>query len=126
MTGNESSVPPESDLPRLNLGSKDEFLAFIDSFAKDEGTQAVVKWAEKELQPGRLISYGGQQEGLKFGTIYDRSIWRANQSGSATDEALLSPLTDEKSGAAELFGVWAWPLAKEPFLLRIWTKERTE
>jgi hypothetical protein len=125
MMGNESSVPPESALPRLNLGSRDEFLSFIESFAKDDGTQAVVKWTEKELQPGRLISYGGP-EGLKFGTIYDRSIWRADQSGSATDEALLPPLTDEKSGDAELFGVWAWPLAKEPFLLRIWTKERAE
>ena len=126
MTGNESTAQPGSGLPRLDFGSKDEFLSFIESFANDEGLQAVVSWAERELQPGRLISYGGPSEGFVFGTIYDRSLWRLDQSGKKTTEALLPPLTDEKAADSEVFGVWSWPSAKEPFLLRIRTRERTD
>ena len=125
MTGNESSGPLESDLPRLDLGSRDDFLGFIDSLNSEGGTRAVVEWAGKELRQGRQITYGGQGEELKVGTIYDRSVWRADQYGRGTKEALLPPLTDEKFGDSELFGVWAWPLVDEPFLLRIRTRERT-
>lgn len=126
MTGNDTPAPQGSGQPRLDLGSSDNLLAFVESLNNERGVQAVVEWAEKELRPGRQISYGGQNEGLKFGVIHDRSLWRLDLSGGGTKEALLPPLTDEKFDESELFGVWAWPLAPEPFLLRIRTRDETD
>jgi len=104
----------------LDLGDNDELMKYLDSLVQLGGTDAVVKWAERELRPGRHITYVGRK-GSEPETveIADRSIWKLDDTGKPSSTALLAPLTDEKFGASEVFGVWARPQADEPFALRI-------
>jgi hypothetical protein len=122
MTESKSPVPTQSNLPPLQLGSSEQVLNLMDSLYQEGGTQAVVKWAEQELQPGRQIRYKGRiGEKVETPVIYDRSIWRLDEQGKLSNEALLSPLTDEKFGESEVFALWSRPHAEEPFLLRLRT-----
>ncbi|NET61147.1 MAG: hypothetical protein F6K47_34975 [Symploca sp. SIO2E6] len=122
MTESQLPVPTQSNLPPLQLGSSEQVLSLMDSLYQEGGTQAVVKWAEQELQPGRQIRYQGRiGDKVETAVIYDRSIWRLDEQGKLSDEALLSPLTDEKFGESEVFALWSRPQVEEPFLLRLRT-----
>jgi len=118
-TGTTAASTRSAGAP-LDLGDNDEMMKYLDSLVQLGGTSAVVKWAERELRPGRQITYigrkGSEPETVE---IADRSIWKLDDSGKPSSTALLAPLTDEAFGASEVFGVWARPQADEPFALRI-------
>lgn len=105
-------APPKSDLPTLELGDMDQLGQRLDKLFAEGGTTAVTQWAEKELVPGRSVTYGNQTV-----VLADRSVWRADGGGHPTEQALLNPTTDEHAG--KLMLVLARPLAKEPFVLRL-------
>lgn len=105
-------APPKSDLPTLELGDMDQLGQRLDKLSSEGGTASVTKWAEKELVPGRSVTYGNQTV-----VLADRSLWSADGGGRPTGQALLRPTTDEQVG--KLLVVLARPLAKEPFVLRI-------
>lgn len=104
--------PPKSNLPPLNLGTGDELQARLDGMYNQGGLAAVSQWVEKELQPGREITYSGQSA-----TLLDRSLWKGNAQGQPTDQVLVSPTTNELSG--KLLVVLSRPFLKEPFVLRL-------
>lgn len=104
----------------LDLGDNDEMISHLDSLVRLGGTAAVTKWAERELRPGRQITYVGRRgTDVETVEIADRSVWKLDDSGKPSSDALLEPLTDEKFGTSEVFGVWSRPQAEEPFALRI-------
>jgi hypothetical protein len=75
------------------------------------------------MQPGRQIGYAGRHgPATEHAIIADRSLWRIDQQGRPSGEAVVSPLTDETFGTSELFAVWSRPMAKEPFLVRLRTR----
>lgn len=116
-------TPPNSQLPALDLGNSEAVLALLDLLERRGGLKAVAQWAQEELQPGRQISYRGRRgDEAELAVIADRSLWKIDQQGRPSGEAVLSPLTDEKFGSGELFAVWSRPMASEPFLLRLRTR----
>ena len=120
MPHSSSPTGARSALPPLDLGNSQDLLDYLDSLDRLGGAQAVVQWAERELQPGRQVRYaspvGDESEIL---VLADRSIWRLNEDGKPSSEALLSPLTDEQYGESAVFAMLSRPHAEEPYSLRL-------
>jgi hypothetical protein len=119
------SISQQSNLPLLPMGTVDDVLNQLDMLDQKGGTNAVSQWAEQELQPGRQITYKGRiDDGEETVRIYDRSIWRLDEQGQISKDAILAPLTEEKYGESEIFTTWTRGRAKEPFVLRlrVWKK----
>lgn len=124
-TKTEYSVPRQSNLSPLQLGTVDDVINRLDTLDREGGIKAVAEWVEKELQPGRQIIYKGRiDNNIETVAIYDRSVWRLDNQGQISNKAILLPLTNEKYGETEVFGLWSRPRAKEPFVLRlrVWRK----
>jgi len=118
-----SPLDPKSQLPVLDLANSEAMLALLDSLDRRGGLKAVADWVRGELQPGRQIHYAGRQgPAIEHAFVADRSLWRIDQQGRPSGEAVVSPVTDETFGTSELFAVWSRPMAKEPFLVRLRTR----
>ena len=115
-----STTPARPELPPLDLGNSATVLDQLDALERLGGTQAVAQWAERELPPGRRVTYTGRRGGTAETVVLaDRSVWRLQPDGRPSPDAILAPLTDEAYGESEVFAVWSRPQADEPFALRL-------
>ena len=115
-----SSGPTRRALPPLDLGHSQDVLDYLDSLDRMGGVRAVVQWAERELQPGRQVRYTDTVgDAATTMVLADRSIWRLDDRGNVSSDALLPPLTDERFGESAVFAVLSRPHAEQPYSLRL-------
>jgi hypothetical protein len=130
VTQSPSSIPSQSNLPPLNLGSIDDINNKLNSLYQQGGITSVVKWAEKELQPGREVIYEDPEQIFYRGSdkealiIYNRVIWRVDAQGNvSTNQALLPLLNLEKPYDFDITLGSVRRNLKEPFALRLRLKK---
>ncbi len=79
----EATELPQSNLPQLELGSREQFMKRIDNLFATGGLAAVRDYVEAELVPGRVIIYGrsGGVDAPRTYRLIDREMRRCDQSG---------------------------------------------
>jgi hypothetical protein len=120
----ERIVIPKTDLPPLDLGTREQFLANLDQIFAAGGLSAVHDYVEKEWVPGRLL------KGSVFSTsdtaaarIIDREVRRCDRQGAALlDKApVLSRVTpDLHVGRQGRLETWTRLESLQSFMLTVW------
>ncbi len=83
-SGEAKTELPQSNMPPLELGSRDQFMRDVDKMIATGGLAAVRDFLEAELVPGRVVIYGRTAAGDTPRTyrLIDREMRRCDQGGA--------------------------------------------
>ncbi len=120
----EVIVIPKTDLPPLDLGTRDQFLAHIDQIFNAGGLGAIHDYVEKEWVPGRLLKGSVfSTADVSAGHIIDREVRRCDRQGSAmVDKApvLSRVMPDLHVGRQGRLETWTKIESLQSFMLTVW------
>jgi hypothetical protein len=131
MTQIPSSMPSQSNLPPLKLGSDNDVDKLLDSLYQQGGIQNVIEWAEKELQPGRqIIYYNNDVPSLEIPDgaalfLKNRAVERMFSQDNTLE--LLPPLSNiENPHNYDIILNFDRPNLKEPLTLMVYLEMNTK
>ncbi len=124
-SGNSNTELPQSKMPPLELGSREQFMRDIDKIFATGGLAAVRDFLEAELAPGRLVIYGrtGGVDTPRTYRLIDREMRRCDQGGATLldNPPILARasamLRVDESGRIE---TWQRLESRQPYSITVW------
>lgn len=119
---------PQSKLPPLELGSREQFTRQIDNLFATGGMAAVRDYVEAELAPGRVVIYGrpGGVDVPRTYRLIDREMRRCDPAGATLLDKppilarAAAMLRIDDNGRIE---TWRRLQSRQPYSITVWWSE---